>query len=312
MRRSLRLSGIAAAALGLASGLWVVFSGPAAGPPTPNPAGGNTVTDGTGRIVSVVGRPERIVSTAPAMTEILFAVGAGPRVVGVTTQDDFPPDVAGIAKVGGFGPNVLKLEVVLGLRPDLVVSAGGFMQPTVDALAKTGVPVYAAEPATFAALAQTIRDLGTLTDCAAEAGGVATGLTSRVRAVAARAEGRAGPKPTVLVVIDADRLIVAGPPTFLGQMVALAGGANALAGTEVEGKHYPAISDELVLRAQPTFILVPGGTGAAAVLARRPGWHTLDAVTAGRVRPVPESLVSRPGPRLVDGLEAVAAVLRGD
>ncbi len=287
--------------LALAVGAWVVLSRPGVGPRPADPGG-----------VAASARPERIVSTAPAMTEILFAIGAGPRVVGVTTQDDFPPEVVGITTVGGFSPKLLKLEVVLGLRPDLVVSAGGFMQPTVDALAKTGVPVYAAEPATFAALAQTIRDLGTLTDCAARADEVAARLLDRVQAVARRAETRSGPKPGVLVVLDADRLIVAGPGTFLGQMVTLAGGTNALAGTPVAAIDYPPISDELVLRAQPTFVLVPGGAGAAEALAKRPGWHTLDAVRAGRVRPVPESLVSRPGPRLVDGLEAVEAVLRGD
>lgn len=253
------------------------------------------------------GPAERVVSIAPAMTEILFAVGAGDKVVGVTDVCDYPAEARNRTKVGGFAPHALGPEHILLQKPDLLLTAGGFQSKIADAVAGHGVRTYGPEPKSLADVAATVREVGRLTGCDAKAEGVAAGIEKAV------ADARARPKPAapprVLVVVGTTPLICAGPKTFLGEMVDLAGSVNVLA--DVPGD-YPQVNDEQILLRAPDVILLPDnmGAGTAEALARRPGWDTLPAVKLGRVRTVPGDVVSRPGPRVVEGIAAVAAAVR--
>src|SRR5262249_59362836 len=102
--------------------------------------------DDLGRTVTVSRPPRRIVSLAPGITETLFAVGAGPRLVAVTTTDTHPPEVKRLPTVGGFAPETISLEALLARKPDLVIAGGRFQQPVVEALARLGVAAVVIDP----------------------------------------------------------------------------------------------------------------------------------------------------------------------
>lgn len=270
-----------------------------------------TVTDGTGRSVTVARKPERIVSLAPAATETLFAVGAGPRVVAVTTSDTYPPEAKQLPTVGGFSPKTISTEAVLALRPDLVLTAGRLQQSVAESLAKLGLTVVPLEPNTLEEVAAAVELVGRATGCDKRAGEVAADFRGRLAAVRGRTAAADGAKPKVLYVLWDDPLQTAGPGTFIGQMVTEAGGQNVFADAT---QLYPRVSDEAVLQRDPDLVLAPdhrdGDTSIPARLIRRPGWDKVTAVRTGRVRAVTGDLVNRPGPRLIDGLEAVEKLVR--
>ena len=267
-----------------------------------------TVADGLGRTVTIPRRPERIVSLAPAMTETLFAVGAGPRVVAVTTADSYPPEVKQLPTVGGFTPKTLSTEAVLAQRPDLVVLTGGIQKPLAEPLEKMGLTVLAFEPKTLEATADMIEQVGRVTDCDARAAEVTADFRRRLAAVRERSAA-ATSRPKVLYVLWDDPLQTAGPGTFVGRMIAEAGGENVFGDA---AQQYPRVSDEVVLQRQPDLIITPdhGNVGLPTRLATRPPWQQLRAVREKRIHTVSEDLVNRAGPRLIDGLEAVEKLVR--
>lgn len=268
-----------------------------------------TLTDSLGRKVTIARRPERIVSLAPALTETLFALGAGPRVVAVTTADTHPPAVAALPKIGGFSPKTLSVEAVVGQRPDLVVCTGRLQQSAVESLEGLGVTVLALDADTIEEVGANIRLVGRATGTEAEAGRIADDMLRRAEAVRKRsAADSAGRRPRVVYFLWDEPLKAGGPGTFIGQMIVDAGGENLFADAD---QKYPQVSDEVVLVRDPDLILTSdhGNVGLPARLARRPGWPALKAVRAGRVVALDEELVARPGPRLIDGLESVAKAI---
>jgi iron complex transport system substrate-binding protein len=296
--------------------LLVAGCGQPPAPPPPESSGDAgfpiTVTDGLGRSVTVPRRPEKIVSIAPAMTETLFAVGAGPRVAAVTTSDSYPPEVKTLPTVGGFSPKTVSTEAVLALRPDLVVTAGKFHQQLAESLARLGLTVVSLEPNTLEEVSSTIELIGRISGCEPRAGEVAADFRRRLAAVRTRTAAAGGSKPKVLFVLWDDPLQTAGPGTFIGQMITAAGGVNLFADAS---QQYPRVGDEAVIVRDPDLILAPDHRDAADVnipsrLVARPGWDRLTAVKHGRVRPVTGDLVNRAGPRLIDGLELVEQLVR--
>jgi iron complex transport system substrate-binding protein len=286
--------------------------GPPGAPPAPSSEEGFplTVTDALGRTVTIPRRPRRIVSLAPAVTETLFAVGAGPRVVAVTTMDTYPAEVKRLPKVGGFSPETISTEAILAQGPDLVLAGGAFQEPVVEAVSKLGQAVVVIDPTTLAEVVDSIALVGRATGQEAEAAGVVADFRRRLGAVRRRsAKVPPEDRPKVLYVLWDDPLLTAGPRTFVGQMIAAAGGVNLFGES---GGAYPQVSDEAVLTRDPDLILAPdkGAEGLHVRLGKRPGWGRLTAVRAGRIVTVPEELLSRPGPRLIEGLEAIEAVLR--
>lgn len=269
-----------------------------------------TLTDDLGRSVTLTRPPQRIVSLAPSNTEILFAVGAGPQVVGVTDFCDFPPQVRGLPRVGGIVPGSLSVERVVSLAPDLVVSAGRLQQPVIDALARLGIPVLALEPRTIERVYENIRKVGQLTGHPDGAQVVVRTMQQRVEAVRRRiADLRPEERVRVFYEVWDNPLMTAGPGTFIGQLIELAGGINVF---DDVGQDWPQVSLEELLRRDPDVILGPATHQSGLVLddlRRRPGWQTLRAVRAGRVHVIEDNLISRPGPRLVEGLEQVARAL---
>lgn len=278
-------------------------------PPTSPSADGFpvTVTDALGRTVTVARKPERIVCLAPAITETLFAIGAGPRVVAVTDADTFPPEALALPKLA---PLAVNPEAVLGHRPDVVFALGSFHRPAVEALERLGLTVVAQEPMTLDAAADAIEQVGRVVGCEPAAVGVAADFRRRLAAVRARTAA-VKDRPKVLYVLWDDPLQAAGAGTFIGRMIGDAGGVNVVADLP---QQYPRLGDEAVLTRDPEIIIAPdqGAAGLPARLARRPGWAGVTAVRRGRILTVSDDLVNRPGPRLIDGLEAVEALIRAN
>ena len=263
------------------------------------------VVDALKREVTLPGPPQRIVSLNPALTETLFAIGAGDRVVAVTENDDYPPAAAQLPKVGGFGPQNQSVERILSLRPDFVVAAT-FALANVEAVGRAGVPGYMANANSFDEVYATIADMGTVTGHSAEAAELVAAMRARLAAVAARA--KPGRRPRVLFLVDLNQLIAAGPDSLIGRLVAAAGGDNVVAAGAAD---YPTLSDESLLTNPPDVVLVADSLLAEAkrVLPTRPGWRTVPAVKAGAIRGVPDDQTQRGGPRLVEGVEAIARAI---
>jgi iron complex transport system substrate-binding protein len=268
-----------------------------------------TVHDDLGRTVTISGPPSRIVSLSPGITETLFAVDAGPRLVAVTTTDTYPPEVKRLPTVGGFAPETISLETLLAQKPDLVIAGGRFQQPVVESVAKLGVPAVVIDPGSLDSVEDAIVLIGRLTGQEAKSAAVVADFRRRREAVKRRAAAiRPADRLRVLYVLWDEPLQTGGPCTFVGQMITEAGGVNIFADA---AQKYPTVSDEAVLARNPNLILAPdhGGAKLRDRLFARAGWKELAAVKQGRVVTVPEDLLHRPGPRLIDGLERIAALL---
>jgi iron complex transport system substrate-binding protein len=269
-----------------------------------------TVRDDLGRTATVSRPPMRIVSLGPGVTETLFAVGAGPRVVAVTTTDTYPPEIKQLPTVGGFAPETISLEALLAQKPDLVIAGGRFQQPIVESVAKLGVPAVVIDPDTLDGVEDSIVLIGRLTGQEAKSTAVVADFRRRREVVRRRAAAiRPADRPRVLYVLWDEPLQTTGPGTFVGQMITEAGGVNVFADA---AQQYPTVSDEAVLARNPKLVLAPdhGGATLRDRLFGRPGWKELAAVKGGKIVTVPEDLLHRPGPRLIDGLERMAALFQ--
>lgn len=262
---------------------------------------GASFTDEAGRTVTPHAVPSRrVVSLAPNVTELLFAIGAGDQVVGIDTYSDEPAEgVAHIPKVGSnYEPS---LERIVALKPDVVVTSQSANRlETVSALERLGVPVFVTDTRGIPDMDRIMRNLGALTGRADAAEEQIGALHAGLAAVRRRASGL--PRARVLVVVWGDPLYVAGRETFTNDLIEAAGGINVAADAAGFAK-YPM---ERVLRAQPEVIILPthsvpqAGARAVSYWSR---WPDLPAVRTGRVHAVDDALTSRPGARLVAGAE---------
>jgi iron complex transport system substrate-binding protein len=255
--------------------------------PPGTPGTGTPAVDSRGKTVLIPARPERIVSLAPSTTELLFDVGAGEQIAGVTTYCEFPPEARSKPKIGDL---VLDLEKLSALRPDLVVTAWSLTQKTSADLEGRGYAVFGVDPQSFEDIAAALASLGTLTGHAQEGRKAAEALRSRVRAIAPF-EG-----PTFYFEHSADPLGTTGPETYTGRALRQAGGRNIF-----DGAWLNAIDWEAVMARDPQVILIAHDRREG--LERRAGWKKLRAVREGRVYFVPKEHYVYPTPRLVEGLE---------
>ncbi len=261
------------------------------------------LTDDAGRTVTIAARPERIVSLAPANTEIVAALGALDRLVGVTTYCDYPPDVAEIEKVGDFiGPN---LESIAALDPDLVLVTTGIQTEVIGQLEALGAAVVAIDPQTLDALFTSIATVGAAVGETAEADELVASMQIQIDEISEQVEG--GPV-TCFLEIAQDPLFTVGAGTLLNDLVEHAGGENV-----VTADGYVAYSVEQLVAIDPqVYLATKGSMSDPSDIAGRPGYGALRAVAAGRVYLLDDNLVSRPGPRVVEGIRQIAAALHPD
>ncbi len=274
------------------------------------PAGDLTFTDGLGREVKLDGPAQRVITLAPSLTEVLFAVGAGSQVVGRDDFSDYPAEALNVASIGStFGD--LNTEAILALEPDLVLAAEINTPEQVKSLEDLGITVYYLNnPLTFAELYDQVRLVGQLTGHEEEADELAESLSARVDAVT-EAVGNVTERPTVFYEIDGTdpaKPWTTGPGTFMDTMITMAGGVN-IGG--VLSDQYAQISVEEIVAQNPDFIILGDAAFGVTVesIGERAGWSDLTAVQDGHVIPFDDNLASRPGPRLVDGLEELLKIL---
>lgn len=253
--------------------------------------------------------PARIVSLAPNVTEILFALGLGERVVGVTRFCDYPAETTGIRKVGGLvDPNI---EVVRSLDPELVVAFRGNPLRLVERMAKLGLPVFVCDVGEgLEAVAPLVERLGRVTRTEARAAELAAGLRRRLEAVDGALRGVAT-RPKVFVLLHGQGLWTSGGESYVDDLIARAGGANVASALP---KKWALYKRERIVEDDPDVVLVlarsPEDFAASRDwFLRMPGADRVAAVGAGRVHELDENAASRFGPRLVDVLDRVARLL---
>lgn len=268
-------------------------------------------TDGLDRQVTLPGPAQKIVSIAPSNTEILFSLGAGSQVVGRDAFSDHPTEAQSLPDVGG-GWGELNTELIVSLQPDLVLAAQINTAEQVKTLEDLGLTVYyLSNPTDMDGLYANLEEVARLTGRQAEAETLIADLKTRVAAV----EEKIAPlssRPLVFYELDStdpNAPWTSGPGTFIDLLIGMAGGFNL--GSDLEGEWVQVSVEELIAK-NPEYILlgdsVWGGVTPEAVAAR-PGWQGIAAVVNDQVYPFDDNLVSRPGPRLVDGLEELARLL---
>jgi iron complex transport system substrate-binding protein len=263
------------------------------------------VTDEIGRRVEMVQEPQRIISLAPNITEILFALQLGERVVGVTTYCDYPPEAQTKPKIGDtIHPS---LERVLGLKPDLVIASRvSQLEAFAHRLQEAGIPLYVVDTRSLTDVPRSLRRLGSLLGRAGQGEAVAQRMEQRMEQIQRRVQGLTTPK--VLLVIQREPLMVPGTKSYLADLIRRAGGT--LIGPE-DAREGVTYSLESVIAQRPEIILWPGGESSSHRLEEI-NWPNLAETPAMRSRSVysmDANLIMRPGPRLVDGLSEVARIL---
>ena len=293
----MRRRGVAAGlALAVAILLWAASSG------------AFTLVDQRGKTLTLPEPPRRIVSLVPSATELLFALGAEDRLVGVTDFCDFPPAARRKPRVGGMvSPS---LEAIVALKPDVVVvTPAGNREETLVQLERLRIPVFAANPTSVGEVLDLVARLGTLGSRPAEAASLAASLARRVRGISARVAGLT--RPRVLYVLWPDPLIVPGRGSVISELIGLAGGQSI---TADGGEGYPRYSVEAAVARNPEVILLGGHRSQSRALAREP-WERfvgLPAIRRGRLHAVDGDVFHRYGSRMVDGLEELARLFHPD
>ncbi len=269
--------------------------------PSGAPTVGRTFVDDLGRTVTVSERPSRIVSLAPNLTEIVFAVGAGDRLIADTSFCDFPPEAVTKTHIGDTQrPD---LERLIALKPDLVlVSTSSQLESIFERLAELRIPTFVSNPRDLDGVIASAERVGDLVGEARAGASLAEGLRARAKNVAARVAGLAPPK--VFVVVGEDPLITSGQGTFVDDLVRRAGGDSISGDQRVE---WPQFSAETVVARAPDVIVFPGDAHGVPTVPS--SLSATPAVRTGRIVRIDGDLMTRPGPRLVDGLEQLAAEL---
>ena len=267
----------------------------------------------TGMLVTIVAilltsapaRPARIVSLAPSVTEILYALGAGDRIVGATEFCSYPPEALRLPRIGGLiNPD---LEKIVSLNPDLVIATtAGNYQEDAERIERLGIPVHTVSTPTLESVLTTLSDVGRILGNDEQARDLVSRLSERLESVKRRSSLRA-PMRT-LFVIEGDPLIAPGPATFLGEALAAAGALlvtpmGSAGWTQMDAEQVIAAAPDVILTAEPNRRWVEG-------LSSRPEWRMVPAVLARRIYVISDS-IQHPGPRLFDGIEEVAGILSG-
>ncbi|HMB93606.1 MAG TPA: ABC transporter substrate-binding protein [Rhodothermales bacterium] len=261
----------------------------------------NLATDDLGRTIVLPDTIHRVVTLAPNLTELVFTAGAGSRLVGVTTADDFPPAVERLPKISALP---LDFEALAALNPDLVLATDQVNSPDMaDTFAALNIPIYFFSYNDVEGLLRSLHTTGDLLDTPTRAAAAADSLQDALDALGERTAEM--DKPLTLFLIGDDTLYSFGDESYIHDLIAIAGGRSA---TEDIGTNAPILSDEYVLTTKPEVIFGAFGENydPAHLLEQHPTWDIVPAVANGRVYSLDPSLILRPGPRLVEGTRQMA------
>lgn len=278
--------------------------------PTPAPAFPTTLTDDEGTAVAIKAEPQKIVSLTPAATETLFAIGAGPRVIATTAFDDYPPAAVALPDVATF--TAVDVEKIVGLEADLVIAGGNSFNPpeAIKSLRNLGVPVLVIYAPDLAGALKDIALIGAAVGRPEQAAAITTVMQADFDAVAAATTGLSKPRTFYEIDVSTGPIYTVADGSVYVEMITLAGGTPITTGSKTDY----AIPLEKLIEADPELILL--GDAAYKVTAEqvkaRPGWNVMTAVKNGAIWPIDDITVTRPGPRLVEGLRALALAIHPD
>ena len=262
------------------------------------------VKDRLSRAISFKQAPQKIVSLSPSTTELLFAIGVGPTLIGATSNCNYPPEALLVPRVGGGTLEGISRETLVGLEPDLVLCKWDNHEPLIGLLERAGIPVVAMGPETLDELFDEARMLGRITGHESDANALIQSMTDRLKSLLARVKSiPVGDERRVFYEVWDDPLMTAGPKSFIGEMIRIGRMENIFEDAQVR---YPRVSSEAVLARNPEFVLAPSTHGEKvefSKLSARPGWSIMTAVAKKQVYLIDGDQISRCGPRLLDALE---------
>jgi iron complex transport system substrate-binding protein len=280
---------------------------------TENTAFPVTIKDAADEDVVIEAQPEKIVSLIPSNTEIAFALGLGEKIVGVSDNDNYPEEVANIEKIGGMEFNV---EKIISLQPDVVLAQGSMADSSAEGLKQiqdAGIPVIVVNDAkNFAEVYKSIEMIGTATGKQEEAQKIVDDMKAKVEDLKAKAATiKDEDKKSVLMEISpAPELYAAGKNTFIDEMLSIINAENI-----VKEEGWPKVDQEAIISSNPDVIITTYGfyvDNPVGQVTSREGWQDINAVKNKQVVDVHSDKVTRPGPRLVEGVEEVAKAVYPD
>lgn len=274
-------------------------------------SGPGTITDDAGRQVHIDSAPTRIISHVPSITETLFALGLGDKLVADSDYCDYPEAAKTKPKIGGyFTPNI---EEIVAMKPDLVLT-DGHVPELITKLDSLGIPIAVIDPTDINGVLSDIELLGNVTGSQKEAAEITSDMKKRIDAVV-NTVGNAS-RPRVFYVFDATdstKPWTAGPGSFVDALISLAGGVNV---ADSASDPWIQFNMEELVNSNPDIILVDSSHGTAAIspdqIKKLPGWQGLTAVKENQIYIIDGDLVNRSGPRIIDGLEEMARILHPD
>lgn len=273
-------------------------------------------TDALDQQVVLESPPMRVISLSTGITEAIFAMGAGDRIVGRIHFSTYPPEVLELPSVGGLvDPSI---EAIIDQQPELVLTERGTPRDVIDSLQRLGIPVIAWDPVGIPDVIEMIREVGRCLGVDDDAAALAERLEARVVAVAEGNHERRIRQglPSVLLVVGMDPVFAAGEGHFVDDLISTAGAVNAVSLMNANSvDQWPSLSMEAVVELDPDIVVIammlPEDLDAEGIedIARRPGWGRLSAVEGGRIYDLNPDLALRAGPRLFDALELLDGII---
>ena len=264
-----------------------------------------TIIDDTGIAVTISEEPQRIISTAPSNTEILFDLGLQEKIVGITNYCNFPEETKNIEKIGEISP--LNFEKIISLNPDLILAYAGFQLKEIPRLRELGLNTIVLEPLTIEDTFKSVKMIANVCGISDKGSLLVDNLTQRINIIKSKVSKiPISARPKIFVGGTYETIYTPGEGTLFNELITLAGGGNIAA--SLPG--WVKISPEFVAEAEPDIIIIPIGamnlgeeSKIKENISQRPGWSNIPAIKTQSIFIVNEDLFYRAGPRLIDGLE---------
>jgi len=261
-----------------------------------------SLIDGYGRNITFTEEPQSIISIAPSATEVIYAVGAGDKVIAVDFSSNYPDEAASLPKIANFP--TLDIEAIITNNPDVVFGAGITSQDDIDLMEDQGLTVFILAPFDVDDVLEDIETVGLITNHESEANLLKSSLQERIDNILQNVTTLSF-KPKIYIEYYSEPLYTFGEGTYGHDLIVLAGGINI---AENATGLYPQINNEFVITQNPDIILYSKGpwtTTNATTISNRTGWNIINAVKNKHIYPINEDWVSRGGPRIVEGLEEI-------
>jgi iron complex transport system substrate-binding protein len=270
----------------------------------PTQSGGITITDDAGRAVTIAQTPNRIVSLAPSITEDLYALGLGDKVVGTTTYCNYPPAANNTTKVGGFGtPN---MELIVSVKPDIVFTGSLSNETVISTLESYGIQTVVIDPKDLTDILDDLLLIGKITGTTENSNALVANLTQRLTKSTGTSNAT---QKRVIYLVWYDPVTSAGADTFEGDIIARAGGINVATLANVGG--YGTMSKETIVALNPSIIFANSAMNSTVIeqVKSDPTLSTVDAIKNGKVFVLNSDVISRPGPRAFDAMDQIIEII---